>query len=116
MYSLVCNWRMASWLAMICWTGPISQRALPINSLQTITQHILKEWVGVGDPSCIPIQDQDAILGRLEESAVASFAIVRLLALPISLNDYLGLFQCRTPFSARACAVEQIIGFTGRHI
>ena len=41
----------------------------------SVTQHILKEWVGVGDPSCIPVQDQDSVFGGLEEPAVASLRI-----------------------------------------
>ncbi len=38
-----------------------------------ISQHVLQEWVGVGDPSRVPIQEKYAILGRLEESPVANF-------------------------------------------
>jgi hypothetical protein len=44
-----------------------------------VPQHILKIWVGVGDPPCIPVQDQDPVFGGLEEPAVASLRFLQVM-------------------------------------
>src|SRR6266568_5837439 len=116
---------MASWLAIISLTAPISQSALPLGV--RISQQVLQEWVDVGDPSRIRIQKKYAILGCLEESPVANFGSVQLLLLhfilgqeaalllvanfgglqllllPVIPNAFVVIVHCRTPSSPLRC-------------
>src|SRR3990172_1509111 len=50
-----------------------------------VTQQILEEWVDVRYPSCVGIQEEYAVLGRLEESPVANFGSLQGVLDPLAL-------------------------------
>ena len=52
-----------------------------------IPQQLLQEWVGVGDPSRVRIQDEYAVFRRLEESPVADFGSCQRDLDPLAFGD-----------------------------
>ena len=71
MYPFSWSVRNAALLDSMSWNRPISHSSFPTSSSRRVPEQVGQERVGVEDPPGRRIDEQDAVLGRLEQPAVA---------------------------------------------